>query len=1480
MGLEALDKTMLALYRDARTANEEGGSNSLFLAVGFLDYYEDSASKKKRRAPLLLLPVVLRRPKGSHGYRLVQGGDEARINITLLEYLERDHQIKVSGLDPLPMDESGVDVPLVLRLIKEAIKDVARWEVALESAIGLFSFAKFLLWRDLSERSDLLQRSALVRHLIETPAAPFEDGIAIPDIRKLDIEFQAMQTLCPLSADSSQLVAIFAAAAGKNLVIEGPPGTGKSQTIANLIAHSLANGKTVLFVSEKMAALEVVHRRLRQIGLEEACLELHSNKANKKAVLEQLRSALEARPKGQVKDWSALAALVDAGRSKLNQHVDALHRDRHSGEAVHDVLARFADLSHAPSLEWQWKDPRAVSPGELDAWRNAIAELVRQASAQAVNPKNVLLPIGQQRYSPKWDQQSRASLDTLTEAADGFLACAEALVARCAGGIEPETDAGMEALIKAGEACLGMTSYGNGLRRILEAWVAGKEDDSLSQSAEWIEEGRELERVQSDFDERYRVSPLDLDLNNLEGLRREMAAGWFLVAWSRKRKILNAMRGIAKHPKGLSIDACVADLDKAFRLKQLQGRFEALSARGSDLFGSSWRGASSDWGKLDGQFQSLKSLQEAIKALRLAEEQLARPLVDGLLGVLETDATSLQVGGELDQCLSLVGAAKKDLDRARSECMQALQVHDTRPYEGLKGTRRLQEDAWNWAAGWGEIRGWLRYQQARADAIDAGLEAMVAAIESGSLAAANAAQAFERAFATSWCLEEISADEALRAFDGTEHNLEVRRFVELDADFQSGIRTELRQRTLERAPRGNGSGVPKESELGILQRELVKKSRHMAIRRLMNETSGLTQRLKPCFLMSPMSVAQYLDPDFPSFDLVLFDEASQIPVWDAVGALARGRQAVVVGDPKQLPPTSFFSRSEDEVVGEDQVEDLESILDELMGAQVPTLRLAWHYRSRHESLIAFSNQRYYDGGLLTFPSNSSRDLGVTWRYQEDGVYDMGKTRTNEVEAKAVVSEVVRRLSDPEHQAHTIGVVTFSQPQQTLVQDLLDAAQRQHPQIAKFFAEDAHEGVFVKNLENVQGDERDVILFSVGYGPDEQGRLSMNFGPLNKSGGERRLNVAVTRARREVVVFASLRSDQIDLGRTNARGMRDFQAFLRFAEGSGKSQGHAGRKEHASSGIVHAIAEALEEIGHETELQVGCSDYRLDLAILDPERPGEYLLGIETDGPNYSSAATARDRDHLRGQVLEGLGWNLHRVWAMDWWRNPARETERILERLRNPKQPAEPLAAPKRMEAAIVQATKAAGTKKRSYKPAKIQILDGGQEQFYTESSDKRVLSTIRKVIRAEAPILPSLLIQRVAAVWGFQRVGPKCRARMEALLAGPEWERSEQYGQQVYWVDGEQRAEFRGYRSAGPEDSQQRSIEEIPFIELIAAMNESLEKHGAMPIDDLLRQTTQPFGLRTLKQAIRDRLEPLIQVLTQEGQFEIQDGIVRPSKG
>ena len=549
-----------------------------------------------------------------------------------------------------------------------------------------------------------------------------------------------------------------------------------------------------------------------------------------------------------------------------------------------------------------------------------------------------------------------------------------------------------------------------------------------------------------------------------------------------------------------------------------------------------------------------------------------------------------------------------------------------------------------------------------------GLSPIIEKLESSEGQGLELPGLFERSFRRSLLFASIEQSSPLRDFFGHEHTALIERFRDTDNKIAGLTRNLIRSRLAAGIPRDQVDHDTPKAEIGLLRKEINKKTRHIPVRQLLSRIPTLLPKLKPCVLMSPLSVAQYLDATHAAFDVVIFDEASQIPVWDAIGAIARGKQLIVVGDPKQLPPTNFFSSNaddEDDRTPEEH-KDLESILDELMTNGLRHKRLKWHYRSRHEGLITFSNRQYYDNELLTFPSPETGVGGVRLKYLPKARYDKGKSRTNRGEAEALVNDLVARLRATDGPKRSFGVVTFSQTQQKLVEDLLDQKRREYPEIERHFGEAPPvegEPVFVKNLESVQGDERDVILFSICYGPDDTGKVSMNFGPLNRDGGERRLNVAITRAKHEVLVFSGLRADQIDLTRTRAKGVRDLKYFLDYADRGPRALTAAttatGDAE-ADSEFEILVADRIRGAGYEVHHQVGCSGYRIDLAVVDPSAPGRYLLGVECDGATYHRAATARDRDKLRQLILEDLGWTLHRIWSTDWWHDANAQVEKLL----------------------------------------------------------------------------------------------------------------------------------------------------------------------------------------------------------------------------
>jgi hypothetical protein len=521
---------------------------------------------------------------------------------------------------------------------------------------------------------------------------------------------------------------------------------------------------------------------------------------------------------------------------------------------------------------------------------------------------------------------------------------------------------------------------------------------------------------------------------------------------------------------------------------------------------------------------------------------------------------------------------------------------------------------------------------------------------------------FRKAFWGAWLDAVFEQDPALSYFRRAEHEQAIVEFRALDR--------RLLQLGAARVVGQLRASAPAEdsAEVKLLRREASKKAKHLPLRRLFEEIPGLLTRLKPCVLMSPLSVSQFLPADSGQilFDVVVFDEASQLLPEDAIGAIYRGKQLVVTGDNQQLPPTTFFSQlaGADDLTASDDEPLFESVLDTALAAGLPRRSLRWHYRSRHEGLIAFANETFYDGKLITFPGPQ---LGGTARsvrleHVADGAYDRGGRRDNRREAQVVVQRVLAHFQ--KSPSRTLGVIALSYPQMEAIQDELERQLERRPDLERHFDGDRLGGFFVKNLETVQGDERDVIILSIGYGRDEAGKLVLNFGPLNRVGGERRLNVAVTRAREELLVVSSIRARDIELSGSSSAGLTHLRKYLDFAERGLEALGAAAAVSLPPTPLHEDVQRALAQHGYESVPYVGCGAVRIDLGVRSPDDPETLLLGIEFDGPGYAQAGVARDRDRLRPEVLASLGWRLHHLWAADWLHRRDEELARLLEALK------------------------------------------------------------------------------------------------------------------------------------------------------------------------------------------------------------------------
>jgi very-short-patch-repair endonuclease len=1688
---EEMEGRLVEQFRSARSSMEEGGANTLYLAMGFLTWIPADKSKQLR-APLVLIPVTLSRRSVRSGFSITLHEDEPRFNPTLLEMLRQDFGLNLGVNDgELPTDDSGLDIVGIWKTVSRAIKDIKGWDVREDVVLAMFSFSKHLMWKDLTSQIDNLRENPVVKHLVDSPRETYPSDVAFPDPKRLDRDYRPEQVFCPLQADSSQLSAVLAASRGKDFVLIGPPGTGKSQTIANIIAQCLAEGKKVLFVSEKIAALDVVHRRLREVGLGEFCLEIHSNKARKVDVLHKLEASWRARGEVDQSAWKAEAERLLALREQLNAYVERMHTIYPNGWTIYRAIAKIVGGEGLPRLGLSWASHDVHGKVEMAKLRDLVDCLAvnAQAVGQTSGQTHALGVIQCSDWSPVWQQKLVGSANNLARqchTSDVAFQRLASLLSLPQFRLTHDVRVGLTALIETLPEAYGrdwrfallsdakkvVAALGQGLdlleqhralnHGLSSGWPKPVVDDCrrglalLAQRQDLLEnlgtayspdvveqlkKGlglldnaestiRGLSVTYSDQVETLDVFQLQRDWNKAE-------ASFWPISWARKRavqKILESVaisdaipnaaldvhalaklsalyhkmsaidigaltdgvwagkmsnrdnvqallafqaalnclkRGEAWEDKGLEritegrcgerVQKQLAAMRKVACLETALAALDHLALATEGL----WEGLATNPVKLDAALNFVEAMgqvrdsgpiagdhqlvgrkecgstlardlailsERTLVENRLAELNDLGAVTSGLWDGLKTDVAesrrAIAFVGSITKAVSLVAPRSEEglllaqsLEKllgpanhilspagpgmsAARECVTAFAgiqpvleefvtvgqiASATRSAMDAHSTSEIAAQCQGIAQNEGRLKAWCAWQKARQEAIAVGLGPVVEALEEGVCAAANVRDVFEVDYCQWWASAVVDQEDVVRSFVSAEHEKRINDFRALDDRFTRLTRDWVRASLC--------SGIPhpdeitkKNREWGLLRYEMSKKKRHMPLRSLLRDAKDAVSRLAPCLLMSPLSIAQYLEADTTAFDIVVFDEASQIPIWDAIGAIARGKQVVMVGDPKQLPPTNFFNRADGDGDDCDIEEDLESILDECIGANLPTLNLNWHYRSRNESLIAFSNHHYYGGSLVTFPSPATKDCAVSY-HKVAGIYEKGGARINQAEAQSVVAEVVRQLKTKADLS--VGIVTFNAEQQGLIENLLDEERRKYPWIEPYFSDSELEPVFVKNLESVQGDERDIIFFSTTYGPDNSGVVSMNFGPMNRTGGERRLNVAITRARHELRVFSSLRSEQIDLSRTQSIGVRDLKYFLDFAD---RGQRAIAEETRVGSGgydspFEEGVANALIRKGWVLHSQVGVSAYRIDLGVVHPDAPGTFLAGIECDGATYHRSATARDRDMLRESVLRDLGWEIVRVWSTDWWVDPTTTLEILHQRLEDL------LAASREKRRAVLEATVQAdvgeeitpfgvdgseldglpaggpldseqvsdavfATNQSSLPPSLGFAFEGSVDpnRFFEPSYDNVLSKIVASLIEAEGPIHEERLARQIARMHGWQRTGARIQARV-GLLATHTYGTTQEDVGRFYWPKHLADMDYVPMRKGL--DKLGRNLNEIAMPELVSLCRAYVE--AGVDASSAIIQVARDLGLSRLKSGARERLELAMQQATDE---------------
>ncbi len=1363
LGPEALARRLLRLARDAKTAEEEQGLNILFLALGFLRWKEAPGSEVVREAPLVLLPVELVRNERTSTFDLRMRDDDITTNRPLQERLRQDFNVTLPGID----EDDGWAPATYMGEVMDAISGQQGWSVDVDGMqLGFFSFAKLLMHHDLDLKTwpdSLLDANGLLAGLVAEGFAADRPFFSPAD--KLDTLLDPAAIIQVIDADASQTKVIEEVRRGASLVVQGPPGTGKSQTITNIIAAAAHDDKSVLFIAEKMAALSVVHDRLVKTGLRDICLELHSRSANKKALAQELGRTLSA---------SATSLPTPAGVEKLRATRDELNRIAGllheplppSGEspfrAMAEIIGFIGKGTPPPSIPLQGLE-RLTHADRSQAFATIQRYLTALATAGAPEDHpfrgttvHDLQPPDLDRLSGELDKAATAITRLLDEAARLGLILRQ---------MPPETLADMTALSQALSSLAKAPADAaprvpvlyakSGDARLREGLTAGQEWWEARQAAEGI----------------FTAAAWTADwASTRAGIAKGQASflsrmfGPYRRASTELATLLATPLPKAPRERLALVDQVVAVQGRRRRLAEDEGWLQVV-------LGEHWRGertpfadwlATAQWLGEVRQGDGLSSAQDVVNALTALPDPAA--VAEALRSLVEEVRIQAEAPlGRLGLNLPEAGLAPE--------------LHRT-SLPKLKGVIDLMREAKHRYVEWADLA------RAMALTVEAGAGAIVDTVATGQLAPSQAISEFAYACAEArWTAARRARPGLDRLVELDRHDL-VKVFRDLEKERLQIAQNLILAKHYEQMPRGA------DGEMRIIRGEIARQRGHKPIRWVMENAGAMVQRIKPVFLMSPISVAQFLPPGLLTFDLLVIDEASQVRPEDALGVIARAKQVVVVGDQKQLPPTSFFDRLVDEEAMDDNEDedtpigamaaDMESVLSLCEARGLRSRMLEWHYRSRDPSLIRVSNAEFYGDKLVLPPSPLQMDDNYGLKFRRvAGVYarggsGLGRQGTNKIEAQEVVKAMAH------HARHwpdlSLGVVSFSKAQADMLTEILEHERRGDPILDGFLREGRQEDVFVKNIENVQGDERDVILISVGYGPQEpNGRLTaMNFGPVNADGGERRLNVLFSRARVRCEVFASFDPGDIDLSRTQKTGPRVLKRFLDYAQ-SGIIAESVSTGLAADSPFEEDVAAVIRGLGYEADPQVGSSGFRIDIGVRHPDRPGQYLVAVECDGAAYHAALWARERDRLRQDILENLGWRFHRIWSTDWFRRREHEKRRLAQALDEARAAAQQgiavgganadgflspveTAVPEEQPLSISHLRLTAP----SYQMASITV--SATVEPHLAPLSQRV-DLIAKVIEIEGPLHVEELARRVAAAYGKRRIGERIRAATEDAI-------------------------------------------------------------------------------------------------------------------
>ena len=1505
-----------------------------------LKWYDKESSKIENHSPLLFIPVEIIKERSKTNFKIKLLDDEVQTNISLMEKFRNDFGVE---FPEYPSDyELGSLIQYIEKIEEKisSIPDSKRWSIDQVVYIDTFSFSKISLYSDMSKHLQELYGHKIIR-IIGEETKYRDPGNNVREEAIISKYPRGYHTV--LNADSTQMIAIEKALRGESLVIRGPPGTGKSQTIANLIAEFIANGKKILFVSQKIAALEVVKKRLDEVSLGQFCLEVHSHKSNKKEVLNRIESVMGLQLEGSNKTEREYKLLKTKTQS-LDNYIEVVSRNEYFGDyTLYELIGQYSKLSDFPPLSTKlieipktpselddivsnvrrWFDASdQVKDLDTDPFREFGVKYSKNMDATAILQKIHDLHKGLIHLNREIGEfEEEIGFKDSYEISEEYILPLQNLVSRTSSTMNKvllERDKinsrfdGSDLVyltstnVSTFSDSVAIVKAYTGEFNILKKFI---EDFSIEK----------LEDVESSLDllngliSRFSTEQLSYDIFDLVAQREEYSSSlsrYFKRRYYTYRSIINTHfkdKSSLDEIHAIMVKLKVNKLNHSWIDKQYLERLQHNLAKiksGLDLSPIGVNIILNFEEPIVDIFKHVSLLSDLLNAYYKEYEKsvnLASSLSDRIYlehsidefleyrGQLDNDILPM-----LDRIVKLFESLKKDFSDFQSYIRPKKRNTIGKIFdpEYLNNLEKLLDDKDNFYKRVELNNAAYKFRKYFGKGFDDEFIQMEPEVLEGSI---------KKTIFESMISNAISSRKELRSFSLAAQKRLLRDFRRLDTT----IIENNRRRIIENLLRTNGNRTiftenVKTSEVSLLKKEMLKKKRIKPLRRILAESRDYITSLMPCFLMSPLSIASYLPGEkFNSyFDIVIFDEASQVMPEDALGAILRGKQIIVVGDDKQMPPTSFFQSDRSDEDGDDEIYNFESILEEFISAGIGEAMLKWHYRSKKEKLIQFSNDKYYSNMLMTFPdpirkansnSNDIENLPAISFQQVNGVYDKGNSRTNKVEAQLIVEEIVNHLRALHNtkRYYSLGVIAFNKQQADLIADMFRMYLENNPDLEELYYKikgENSEELFMKNIENVQGDERDIILISIGYGPDHNGKMSLNFGPLNKNGGERRLNVAITRARYGMKIFCSFDPNSVDHSTSNSTGLKHLIEYLQFAKTGVMNQ--TNRREHLSiqnfeSPFEESVARALEDLGYEVDTQIGSAGYRIDLGIVDQNNPSRYIVGIECDGASYHSSRFARDRDRIRHDVLSKLGWKLYHIWSVDWFNSKEavlNDIQKFIEDAYNkggdPSVSSSSIARKIEFSKNTEYSTAPDKANFQVTPPATLLLNEGKADKYqiykskriYTKNQFERddiLEKVISSIIETEGPIHRDVIAIRIKEIFHLPKLTKKVKDRINRFV--------KQHPQLHSPF-----SDFIGVRVHKPrvfqnKESSFKKIEEFDPYGIIDLITIILEEQKSLEIDELYRLIVRIHWKKSVSQKNKLYLDKILEYLDKKKIISIQ---------